>query len=120
MKWFDDLIVKQAGNILSKNKQREENQYKVSAKEKYALGVSAGTSINLVGAQIGRGHDHTLESHPDLNFRMFRAENGYVMEVRQYDKRTDRHSINMHIIPDDVDLGSSIAHIITIESLKAK
>ena len=118
MKWVDDLIIKRASNILSKNKQREDN-YKVSAKEKYAL--SAGTSINLVGAQIRpSGGSSELESHPDLNFRMFRAENGYAMEVRRYDKRVDRHSIALHLITDEQDLGQAISHIITVESLKAQ
>jgi hypothetical protein len=59
-----------------------------------------------------------MDSNPDLNFRMFRAENGYVMEVRYNDRRTDRMTTSLHIIPDDADLGQSISHIITIESLK--
>jgi hypothetical protein len=61
-----------------------------------------------------------MDSNPDLTFKMYRAENGYIMEVRQYDKRSDRHSTNLHLIPDDADLGSSIAQIITVESLKVQ
>jgi hypothetical protein len=49
---------------------------------------------------------------------MFRAENGYVMEVRYNDRRTDRTTTILHLISDQEDLGQSIAHIITVESLK--
>ena len=59
-----------------------------------------------------------MDSSPDINFKMYRAENGFIMEVRHYDKRTDRQSNNLHLIPESDDLGQSIAHIITIESLK--
>lgn len=112
MNWFDKWLQKKVRSVW-------DNHSKYEAK---ALKDITMNSISLVGAgqAIRGGGSDTLDSHPDLNFRMFRAENGYVMEVRQYDKRTDRHGTNLHIIPDDADLGSSIAHIITVESLKAK
>ena len=100
----------------------------LSNKMRKAWDDSSGISINqaiqkreynLVGAKtadiISRDR---MDSNPDLHFRMFRAENGYVMEVRYHDKRTDRTSCNLHLISDEQDLGQSIAHIITVESLK--
>lgn len=113
MKWFNNWLASKVREAWDKSDSSV--QYKISAKEKYALGTAAGVQINLAGART-----QELESSPDLNFRMFRAENGYVMEVRQFDRRTERHSINMHLIPDGEDLGQSIGHIITIESLKVK
>ena len=61
-----------------------------------------------------------VDSVADLNFRIYRASNGYVMEVRQMDKRTERQTLNMHIITDQEDLGDSIAKIITLESLRVQ
>ena len=61
-----------------------------------------------------------FDSNPDLNFRMFRAENGFVMEVRYHDNRTDRTTCRIHLIPDEADLGESISHIITLEALKVQ
>ena len=55
---------------------------------------------------------------PDLNFRMYKAENGHVMEVRHYDRRTDRHQNKMYLITDNQDLGAEISKIITVESLR--
>ena len=110
--WFDKWIAKKVRRAWEES---TDVQHKISAKEKYAL----STGINLVGATISGSHrSHELESQADLNFRMYRAENGYAMEVRHYDKRTERHTINLHLITDDQDLGQSIAHIITVESLK--
>lgn len=109
--WFDKWIAKKVRRAWEES---TDVQHKISAKEKYAL----GTSINLVGASISKNSHHELESPADLNFRMYRASNGYAMEVRCYDKRTERHSVNLHLIPDSEDLGQSIAHIITVESLK--
>lgn len=67
-------------------------------------------------------HEYTsgsrLDSDPNLRFNMYRAENGYIMEVRVTDKRTERTHHNLHLIPDSDDLGKSIAEIITVESLK--
>jgi hypothetical protein len=87
--------------------------------------ISKGEAIQLNSISIGAktadlvSRDR-MDSNPDLTFKMYRAENGYIMEVRQYDKRSDRHSTNLHLIPDDADLGSSIAQIITVESLKVQ
>lgn len=114
--WFDKWIATKAQNILIRQKRaQEQEQYKIK-EEKYAL-ISPGQAVNITG--IAKGYSNReLETNPDLNFRMYRAENGYAMEVRQYDKRTDRHTINLHLILDDQDLGQSIAQIITVESLK--
>lgn len=77
---------------------------------------------NIVGSKTAElvSRDRILDHDANLNFRMYRAENGYVMEVRQYDRRTDRHSVNLHLITDDEDLGQSISHIVTVESLKVQ
>lgn len=65
-------------------------------------------------AMVERG----MGSDADLNFRMYKAENGHVMEVRHYDRRTDRHNNKLYLITDDQDLGAEISKIITVESLR--
>ena len=113
--WFDKWIAKKVRRAWEES---SDVQHKISAKEKYAL--STGINLNLVGATMKASQNNELESQADLHFRMYRAENGYAMEVRHYDKRTERHNVNLHLITDDQDLGQSIAHIITLESLKVK
>lgn len=78
------------------------------------------SKVSLGQAIPSSRYDHEVDSNADLQFRMNRAENGYVMSVRQFDRRTDRNINSLYLISDDEDLGQSIAHIITIESLKLK
>ena len=103
MKWFDKWIAKKVRQAWERAEQEP---------TKYAMNSIVGMKA---AEMVSRDR---MDCSPDLNFRMFRAENGYVMEVRYNDKRTDRSTSNLHLISDDQDLGQSIAHIITVESLK--
>jgi hypothetical protein len=58
-----------------------------------------------------------LDQH-GMNFTIYSANGGYVMEYNTYDPRTDERSTALHIITSDQDLGQSIAHIITFEMLR--
>lgn len=53
-----------------------------------------------------------------MNFTIYKANGGYVMEYRSYDQKTDRSDNRLHIITPDQDLGQQIAHIITYEALQ--
>jgi hypothetical protein len=59
----------------------------------------------------------TLESN-GVNFRLYTASGGHVVELNHYDSQTDRQTTGLHIIPSSEDLGQSLAHIITVEALK--
>jgi len=58
-----------------------------------------------------------LDQH-GMNFTIYSANGGYVMEYNTYDPRTDERNTALHIITSDQDLGQSIAHIITFEMLR--
>jgi hypothetical protein len=58
-----------------------------------------------------------LDQH-GMNFTIYSANGGYVMEYNTYDPRTDERSTALHIIHSDQDLGQGIAHIITFEMLR--
>lgn len=118
MKWFNRWLY-------NKMKDYADNQanYERDAKVGAMLKQNAVQAITL--NHISTDHQIAssqtagrLDTYPDLNFQMFRAENGYVMQVRHQDRKTDRNSINLHVITEEQDLGTAIAHIITIESLK--
>ena len=53
-----------------------------------------------------------------MNFTVNKANGGYVIQFSQYDRRTDRTDMKLHIITDDKDLGDEIGRIITYENLK--
>ena len=58
-----------------------------------------------------------LDQH-GMNFTIYSANGGYVMEYSMYDPRTDERNNALHIISSDQDLGQGIAHIITFEMLR--
>jgi len=53
-----------------------------------------------------------------MNFTLYKAVGGHIMEYSCYDERTDESTKTLHIITADTDLGQSIAHVITYEMLK--
>lgn len=62
--------------------------------------------------------DTRLNSH-GMNFTVYRASGGHVIEHRVYDRKQDRNNTSLHVITDDKDLGKEIGKIITFESLRS-
>jgi hypothetical protein len=60
----------------------------------------------------------TPNSNPNLMFKIYRAANGFVMEVGRQDRRTHDTNYEMYLIADGDDLGDSISKIITVETLR--
>ena len=66
----------------------------------------------------------TADHNPDslqsdgMRFQLYRANGGYVVETRSYDRKNDRNNNKLYIIKDEEDVGESIGKIITMESLR--
>lgn len=60
----------------------------------------------------------TLDSDPILNFKVYSAVGGKVVEFRHYDRQKDRSFNQTYIISNDQDFGERIAKIATMEVLK--
>ena len=88
-------------NWLKKIFRNRQNQLSI-AKEPVAL-VSASSSMESRG----------------MNFTVYRADGGYILENRVYDHKLDRSNNKLYIITDDKNLGEEIARIITFESLRS-
>jgi hypothetical protein len=58
------------------------------------------------------------EAEPILNFRVFGAVGGQVIEFRRYDRKTDRSDTTTYIITKDQDFGEKISKIANLEMLK--
>lgn len=63
---------------------------------------------------IGRS---TIDTN-GMNFTVYRANGGHVIETKTYDRHKDRNNMGLHIITDDKDLGEEIGRIITFENLR--
>ena len=74
-------------------------------------------AIPVTKAGLIRGGHNSIESN-GMNFTVYRANGGHVIETRTYDRHKDRNNNGLHIITDDKDLGEEIGRIITYENLK--
>jgi hypothetical protein len=59
----------------------------------------------------------SIDSH-GMNFTVYRANGGHIIETRKYDRKRDNNDHSLHIITDDKDLGEEIGKIITYENLR--
>ena len=60
----------------------------------------------------------SVSSDPILNFKVYSAVGGRIVEFRQYDRHKDRNFHQTYIITNDQDFGERISKIATMEILK--
>ena len=53
-----------------------------------------------------------------VQFTVYTANGGRVIETRKYDRQKDRHNNNLYVITSDQDFGREIDKIITMEALR--
>ena len=102
MKWLDNWILRRAKRIRHRNE--------------------TGTAINRLEASVGIVNDdrHSIGgSKHRMNFTVYRANGGMMVEYNRYDDRKDQHFCELHIVHPDEDLGAALGKIVTFESLKS-
>lgn len=75
----------------------------------------SGIAIGIRGRDIEAS---MCEEDPVLNFRVFSAVGGQVVEFRRYDRKTDRSDTTTYIIHKEDDFGEKISKIANMEMLK--
>lgn len=65
------------------------------------------------------GEQDSVSSDSILNFRVFSAVGGRVVEFRHYDRKMDRNHTTTYIITNDQDFGERISKIATLEVMKS-
>jgi hypothetical protein len=99
MKWLDNWILRRAKRI----RNREETIPSISRAE-----ISMKDDRPSIGSSRHR-----------MNFTVYRANGGVMVEVNRYDERKDQHYCELHIVTPDEDLGAALSKIVTFESLKS-
>ena len=74
--------------------------------------MSRGNAISTIS---GRAN---VDSEPTLQFKVYSAVGGKIVEFSRYDPRTDRSDRQIYIIGKDEDFGEKIAKISTLEVLR--
>lgn len=67
--------------------------------------------------RVGISSGRTFETR-GMNFTVYQANGGHVLEYSFYDIKRDESETRLHIITADQDLGQGIAHVITYEMLR--
>lgn len=70
-----------------------------------------GASINKTRSSLDR-HDGTI------NFTIHPASGGYVVETSYYDRKTDDHKRNLHIITSQEDFSEELGKAVFMDLLK--
>lgn len=58
--------------------------------------------------------DSSPESEPTMNFKIYNANGGKIVEFRQYDRKNDTLVNKLYIIDENADFGDSIKKIAMI------
>jgi hypothetical protein len=101
MKWLDNWILKRAKRIRNRNET-------ISSIDKLQTGISISEDRPSIGSSKHR-----------MNFVVYRANGGMMVEYNRYDERKDQHHCELHIVHPDEDLGAALGKIVTFESLKS-
>ena len=102
MKWLDNWILKRAKYLRNRD--------------------DAIVSINRLESSVGIVNDDrpSIGSNKHrMNFTVYRANGGMMVEYNRYDDRKDHHYCELHIVHPDENLGEALAKIVTFESLKS-
>ena len=102
MKWLDNWILRRAKRIRHRNET-------ISSIDREQTGI--GLSMKEASSIGGSKHR--------MNFTVYRANGGMMVEYNRYDDRKDQHLCELHIIHPDQNLGDALAKIVTFESLKS-
>ena len=101
MKWLDNWILQRAKRIRHRNET-------ISSIDKLQTGISISEDRPSIGSSKHR-----------MNFVVYRANGGVLVEINRYDERKDQHHCELHIVHPDEDLGAALGKIVTFESLKS-
>ena len=63
-------------------------------------------------------YEENVIEEPILNFRIFSANNGKVLEFSSYDRVSDRRNRSLYIISKDEDIGEKVSKCLSLELLK--
>jgi hypothetical protein len=123
MKWLDKFILGRALTVLNKydddsdapdvydsRLHRQLNKIRNQLVSSHTLVSNNVTAIESDDAEFN--HEQSMK------FTVHSAHGGYIIELRTYNSKTDRHVQQLHLISDDADLSESIAKIMTMELLR--
>jgi hypothetical protein len=106
MNWFKRMVVKWVREDWENANQPMQDDCYPSPK------LSRGNSISSISSRT------SIDSEPMLQFKVYSAVGGKIVEFSRYDRKSDRHDHQVYIVGKDEDFGEKIAKISTLEVLR--
>lgn len=107
MKWFDRWFVRKCKWAWDNKHLANDSSLQEEPNAKYHL-ASPSKQLTVPNRLGSRG----------MNFTVYKAEGGVVLEFSSYDPTTDRNNSRMYVVPDDENWGEKIAQCVTMEALR--
>jgi hypothetical protein len=74
---------------------------------------------NSKGILVAKDVDsNSVNDEPILNFRIYSAQNGKIIEFQKYDRKTDRNDKSVYIVEKDKDLSEYVNKCLSLELLR--
>ncbi len=71
---------------------------------------------SIVESPVLRSRDVDVDG---LNFNIMSAQGGTIVQIRHYDRKSDRHNTITHVIPDGEDISQRVGQIVSMEILRS-
>jgi hypothetical protein len=106
MNWFKRMVVKWV-------REDWDNAGRVQQDDCYpSTKIGRGNPISTISGRA------SVDSEPTLQFKVYSAVGGKIVEFSRYDPKTERTDRQIYIIGKDEDFGEKIARISTLEALR--
>ena len=121
MKWFFRWLRNGINNVDMDDRENETVKYTASSDRALKIGLAlpkARRNIPAIASnQISLNGEVNLNQQP-MHFKIYPATGGHIVEYTYYNERKDAHDQALHLIPSDLDLGTELAKIMTLEAFK--
>ena len=104
MNWFKRMVINWVKDDWD-NARQEQDCYPSTK-------MSRGNPISTIS---GRAN---IDSEPTLQFKVYSAVGGKIVEFHRYDPKSDRTDRQIYIVGKDEDFGEKIAKISTLEVMR--
>jgi hypothetical protein len=107
---------KYASDVQKPKKKRQGWIKRLLSRSREDEGMNA--SNMAIPSRIERGEPQIDQPERAIQFTVYNANGGRVVETRRYDRQKDRSQTGLYVITSDQEFGHEIDKIITMEALR--
>lgn len=116
MKWFFNWLYNGIKEVEERDRAEREEAIYMAPDTLRKSRTFSNLKVGLAKATKSDNQIHLSQSA--MNFRLYPATGGHIVEYSYYNENTDQNTQALHLIPSDQDLGDSLSKIMTLEALK--